>query len=415
MIEQPSPSPTLLSPSGLCQIPIVPRAVQRLKAGLPLVLRSDVTSEPPADTELVLLCDLRGQPVATALWVASGPLAARMWSMQGEGFGEVTLARRLAAALERRRPLLTSGERDAFRVVHGEADLLPGLFVDYYADAVVIQTATRAMDRRKPLLSDLLAQLLPIDRVVVRDDGSARDMESLPREKGFLRGGPLRRARFHDAGSTMEADLLSDRKTGSFLDQQDNHAEVASWAQSLCPGGQALDTFTYHGGFALAMARAGLGVIACDEDPLAIARARHNAELSGVAVDFHIHNAFDLLRSYEAEGRRFDVVVLDPPALAKRGRTAALGQHAMTQAMRAYKELNLRALRILRPGGLLATCSCSGRVSVEDFATMLRSAAQDAGRPLQLLWRRGAGIDHPVLWGLPESEYLKCWLFRVLA
>jgi 23S rRNA (cytosine1962-C5)-methyltransferase len=415
MIEQPSQSPTLLSPSGLCQIPIVPRAVQRLKAGLPLVLRSDVTSEPPDDTELVLLCDLRGQPVATALWVASGPLAARMWSMQGEGFGEVTLARRLAAALERRRPLLASGERDAFRVVHGEADLLPGLFVDYYADAVVIQTATRAMDRRKPLLADLLAQLLPIDRVVVRDDGSARDMESLPREKGFLRGGPLRRARFHDAGSTMEADLLSDRKTGSFLDQQDNHAEVASWAQSLCPGGQALDTFTYHGGFALAMARAGLGVIACDEDPLAIARARHNAELSGVAVDFHIHNAFDLLRSYEAEGRRFDVVVLDPPALAKRGRTAALGQHAMTQAMRAYKELNLRALRILRPGGLLATCSCSGRVTVEDFATMLRSAAQDAGRPLQLLWRRGAGIDHPVLWGLPESEYLKCWLFRVLA
>ncbi len=415
MIEQPSQSPTLLSPSGLVQIPIVPRAVQRLKAGLPLVLRSDVTSEPPADTELVLLCDLRGQPVATALWVASGPLAARMWSMQGEGFGEVTLARRLAAALERRRSLLMSGERDAFRVVHGEADLLPGLFVDYYADAVVIQTATRAMDRRKPLLADLLAQLLPIDRVVVRDDGSARDMESLPREKGFLRGGPLRRARFHDAGSTMEADLLSDRKTGSFLDQQDNHAEVASWAQSLCPGGQALDTFTYHGGFALAMARAGLGVIACDEDPLAIARARHNAELSGVAVDFHIHNAFDLLRSYEAEGRRFDVVVLDPPALAKRGRTAALGQHAMTQAMRAYKELNLRALRILRPGGLLATCSCSGRVTVEDFATMLRSAAQDAGRPLQLLWRRGAGIDHPVLWGLPESEYLKCWLFRVLA
>lgn len=415
MIEQPSPSPTLLSPSGLCQIPIVPRAVQRLKAGLPLVLRSDVTSEPPPDTELVLLCDLRGQPVATALWVASGPLAARMWSMHGEGFGEVTLARRLAAALERRRPLLTSGERDAFRVVHGEADLLPGLFVDYYADAVVIQTATRAMDRRKPLLADLLAQLLPIDRVVVRDDGSARDMESLPREKGFLRGGPLRRARFHDAGSTMEADLLSDRKTGSFLDQQDNHAEVASWAQSLYPGGQALDTFTYHGGFALAMARAGLGVIACDEDPLAIARARHNAELSGVAVDFHIHNAFDLLRSYEAEGRRFDVVVLDPPALAKRGRTAALGPHAMTQAMRAYKELNLRALRILRPGGLLATCSCSGRVTVEDFATMLRSAAQDAGRPLQLLWRRGAGIDHPVLWGLPESEYLKCWLFRVLA
>jgi len=413
--SSPALSPTLLSPRGLPQVPIVPRAVQRIKAGLPLILRADVTAEPPVETELVQLCDLRGQAIATALWVSQGPIAARLWSMQGEPFSDVVLARRLAAALERRRPLLLSGERDAFRVVHGEADLLPGLFVDRYADAVVIQTATRAMDRRKPLLSDLLGQILPIDRVLFRDDGSARDMESLPREKGFLRGGPLRRVRFHDAGSMMEVDLLSDRKTGSFLDQQDNHAEVASWAQSLCPGGQALDTFTYHGGFALAMARAGLFVIACDEDPQAIARARHNAELSQVSVDFRVHNAFDLLRSYEAEGRRFDVVVLDPPALAKRGRTAGLGSAAMAQAMRAYKELNLRALRILRPGGLLATCSCSGRVAVEDFSTMLRSAAQDAGRPLQLLWRRGAGIDHPVLWGLPESEYLKCWLFRVLS
>jgi 23S rRNA (cytosine1962-C5)-methyltransferase len=336
--------------------------------------------------------------------------------MQDEPFDAPALARRLAASLERRRPLLIGGERDAYRVVHGEADLLPGLFADRYADAVVLQTATRAMDRRKPLLASLLKQLLPIDRVLVRDDGSARDMENLPRERGFLIGGPSSTARFHDAGSTMEADLLLDRKTGSFLDQQDNHAEVASWAQLLCPsGGQALDAFTYHGGFALALARAGLGVIACDEDPVAIGRARNNAELSQVTVDFHVHNAFDLLRAYESEGRRFDVVVIDPPALAKRGRTAGLGQSAMTQALRAYKELNLRALRILRPGGLLATCSCSGRVTVEDFSTMLRSAAQDAGRPLQLLWRRGAGIDHPVLWGLPESEYLKCWLFRVLA
>lgn len=413
--ELSSSSPALLSQSGLVQVPIVPRAVQRLRAGLPMVLRSDVTCEPPPSTELVLLSDLRGQPIATALWAPSGPLAARLWSMTGELFNEESLARRLRAALGRRRPLLLSGERDAFRVVHGEADLLPGLFVDRYAESAVIQTATWAMDRRKPLLAELLQQLLPLERVVVRDDGSARDMESLPRERGFLRGGPLRQARFHDAGSTMEADLLSDRKTGSFLDQQDNHAEVAKWAQSLCPGGEALDAFTYHGGFALAMARAGLGVIACDEDPVAIGRARRNAELSGVAVDFHIHNAFDLLRSYESSGRRFDVVVIDPPALAKRGRSAGLGPSAMSQALRAYKELNLRALRILRPGGLLATCSCSGRVTVEDFSLMLRSAAQDVGRPLQLLWRRGAGIDHPVLWGLGESEYLKCWLFRVLS
>ena len=242
MNQQPSESPTLLSPRGLPQVPIVPRAVQRLKAGLPLILRADVTAEPPVDTELVQLCDLRGQAIATALWVAQGPLAARLWSMQGEPFSDVVLARRLAAALERRRPLL-SGERDAFRIVHGEADLLPGLFVDRYADAAVIQTATRAMDRRRPLLADLLGQIVPIDRVLYRDDGSARDMESLPREKGFLRGGPLRRVRFHDAGSLMEVDLLSDRKTGSFLDQQENHACAADYARRLHPGGRALDAF----------------------------------------------------------------------------------------------------------------------------------------------------------------------------
>ena len=243
---------------GLPQVPIVPRAVQRLRAGIPLVLRTDVATEPPSDCEDVLLCDLRGQPIATALWVASGPLAARLWSMTGERFDEETIATRLKAALHRRRPILTGGERDAFRLVHGEADLLPGLFVDCYADAAVIQTATSAMDRRKTEIADLLMQLLPLARVLLRDDGSARDMESLPREKGFLRGGPLRMARFHDAGSTMEADLLFDRKTGSFLDQQENHLEVAKWAESLCGGGEALDAFTYHGGFALALARAGL-------------------------------------------------------------------------------------------------------------------------------------------------------------
>ena len=168
--EPSSSSPALLSQSGLVQVPIVPRAVQRLRAGLPMVLRSDVTSEPPPSTELVLLSDLRGQPIATALWAPTGPLAARLWSMTGELFDEESLARRLRAALERRRSLLLSGERDAFRVVHGEADLLPGLFVDRYAESAVIQTATWAMDRRKPLLAELLQQLLPLERVVVRDD-----------------------------------------------------------------------------------------------------------------------------------------------------------------------------------------------------------------------------------------------------
>lgn len=414
MMEAPPVGSVRRAETGLAVVRITSKAAKRLRAQKPLLLRAEVLSDPPPlSTDQVLLCDERGQAVATALWAAVGPVAARLWSLSGEPFSRQIIEARLRETWARRRLLFRTRPRDAFRLVHAEADGLPGLVVDCYGDAAVIQTGTQAMNRHKPLLAALVKELLPVSRIVCRDDGSARDLESLPREAGFLLGGPSPTVRYHDAGSIMEADLLSDRKTGSFLDQQDNHQEVAAWASELCPQGQALDAFTYHGGFALALARAGFGVIACDEDPKAIARARKNAELSQVTVDFRVHNAFDLLRAYESEGRRFDLVVVDPPALAKRGRTSAQPvATALVAALRAYKELNLRAMRLLRPGGLLATCSCSGRITIELFSDMLRSAAQDSGRSLELLWRRGASADHPVLWSFPESEYLKCWLFR---
>lgn len=409
------------SGSAVSAVTISARAAKKLRGGLPFVSRADVLDGPTGQTAMdeVFLRDERGVAVGVGLWAERGPIGARLWSLSGERFTPEALALRLRAALLRRQPWLDGSRRDAFRLVHGEADFLPGLFIDCYAEAAAVQTSTQAMNRCRPLVCALLLRLLPCHRVVCRDDGSARDLESLPRQAGFLAGGPVSRVRFHDAGSTMEADLLSDRKTGSFLDQQHNHEQVASMARLLFAHGkaQALDTFTYHGGFALALARAGLAVVACDEDPVAISRARHNAELTGVAVDFQVHNAFDLLRHYESEGRRFEVVVLDPPALAKRGRNPGAGPRdaSMLPAMRGYKELNLRAMRLLLPGGLLVTCSCSGRVGIEDFAAMLRSAAQDSGRVVQLLSRGGASPDHPVLFGLPESEYLKCWMFRALS
>lgn len=395
-----------------------PRGVARLRRGGGLVARVDVVTPPPAaSADVVRLRDGRGQLLGTALWCARGPIAARLYARSEQPLDASLLRDRLARADGLRRALYAGQQqRDAYRVVHGEADLLPGLFVDRYGDAAVIQTATAAMDRREPLLAELLRELLGVSLVVVRDDGSARDLEELPRRKAVLVGGPATRVRFHDAGSVLEADLLVDRKTGGFLDQQENHALAADYARRLRPGGRALDAFTYHGGFALALARAGLSVTACDEDAQAVARARRNAELSGVAVDFQVHNAFDLLRSYEAGGRRFDVVVVDPPALAKRGRQHAHAPGAAQQAaLRAYKELNLRAIRLVEPGGLLVTCSCSGRVSAADFGAMLDEAAADSGRVVQLLERRGAGRDHPVLCGLPESEYLKCWFAQVLS
>lgn len=407
------------------------------------------------------LADERGRALGTGLVAAPGPtpLAIRLFDRGAALLDDAELRRRLRGAAELRTSLLRSElspltaapgaanerlRRDAYRLVHGEADGLPGLFIDRYGDAAVVQTATAAMDARKPQLAKLLCDELGITWVVCRDDGSARDVESLPRQRGLLcdrrapvagQAQPETLASFHDAGSRMQADLLTDRKTGSFLDQQENHALAASYAGHLFPPRSgatptALDAFSYHGGFALALARAGLQVLACDEDPEAVARARKNAALNRVTVDFRVENAFDLLRRLEASGARFDVVVIDPPALAKRGRDrspaapvsagrrserlAAGGREDSTPWARAYRELNLRAMRLLSPGGLLVSCSCSGRVSPALFGELLQGAAADARRSLQLLERRGAGADHPVLLSFAESEYLKCWFLRAL-
>ena len=421
MISTPDADPFALGRAGAAPVVVVSaRAAQRLRQGHPLVTRSEVAVPPYAEAEVVRLIERRGareQLLGSALWCPRGPIAARLLSREPVEFDRDFLRQRIVDADARRRALFADGRpaRTAYRVVHGEADLLPGLFVDRYGSAAVLQTATAAMDAREEELADLLCETLGVSMVVCRDDGSARDLEELPRKKGILRRArPSTEAivRFDDAGSPMEADLLNDRKTGSFLDQQENHACAADYARRLYPGGTALDAFCYHGGFALALARAGLGVLACDEDPQAIARARRNAQLGGVQVDWVAHNAFDLLRSLEAAGRRFDVVVVDPPALAKRGAKGPGGPGAA--AMRAYKELNLRALRLLAAGGMLFSCSCSGRVSAADFAAMIEDAARDVGRPVQILERRGAGRDHPGLCGLPESEYLKCWLLRAV-
>lgn len=439
-----------------------PAAIERIRRGAQTLRREDLLALPaglPAGAP-VALCDDRGRSLGSGFLAAPGPtsLIVRLFDREGAALGEALLLSRLRHAHALRQALWASAserdphpatsaahERDAYRLVHGEADGLPGLFIDRYGEAAVIQTATAAMDARKDRIAALLHQQLGIRWVVCRDDGSARDLEGLPRERRLLLDTRSARAhaprstvtpsptlaQFHDAGSRMQADLLFDKKTGSFLDQQENHARAAAYARRLFadrPGGPAtaLDTFTYHGGFALALARAGLSVMACDEDRDAIARARHNADLNRVTVDFRIENAFDLLRRMESQGARFDVVVVDPPALAKRGRdrtwTAGrstghvpAGSDENSAWARAYRELNLRAMRLLAPGGLLVSCSCSGRVSQAAFGELLHTAASDARRSLQLLERRGAGPDHPVLLGWSESEYLKCWFLRALS
>ena len=448
--------------AGTASLQVRPSGVERIRRGAQTLRREDLHALPaglPVGSA-VILCDDRGRSLGSGFLAAPGPtsLAVRLFDRQGAPLSDAQLLSRLRHASTLRQSLwpvasdgLGTSGRDAYRLVHGEADGLPGLFVDRYGDAAVMQTATAAMDARKIRIAELLVQHLGVTWVLCRDDGSARDLEGLPRERRVLLDTRPSTARgsqdaadasravtrptlagYHDAGSRMQADLLFDKKTGSFLDQQDNHALAAAYARHLFvqagrSGGPptALDTFTYHGGFALALARAGLQVLACDEDRDAILRARHNAELNQVAVDFRIENAFDLLRRLEGQGARFDVVVVDPPALAKRGRdrgagpvgrslSAGSGGDEHSAWARAYRELNLRAMRLLSPDGLLVSCSCSGRVSPALFGDILQGAASDAGRSMQLLERRGAGPDHPVRLGWADSEYLKCWILRAL-
>ncbi len=389
------------------------RGAAAVRAGLPFVGRDDARRDPGPPGDVVRVEDGHGRLLGTALWADQGRIALRVLARGREvALDEALLRERIAAAAARRTSLYQGAAHpDAYRVVHGEADGLPGLFLDRYGHAVVLQTATAAMDAREGLIAAVAADVLGVDLVAVRDDGSARDLEGLPRRKGVLRApGTSTLLRYHDAGSLVEADLLVDGKTGGFLDQQENHAAAHAYARALAPrgGARALDAFTYHGGFALALARAGLQVLACDESAAAVERARRNAALNGVEIDFQVRNAFDLLRDLEAADQRFDLIVVDPPALAKRGQ----GPGALTAALRGYKELNLRALRLLSPGGVLFTCSCSGRLSPADFDAMLISASRDAGAAVQVLERRGPGRDHPALLGVPETEYLKCWVLR---
>jgi 23S rRNA (cytosine1962-C5)-methyltransferase len=384
----------------------------RVVSGHPWVFRQDVLSGPATDARqggpaLVAVLDERRRTLASATWATLSPVALRVFERRSESAPLPELmalvTERLQAALAWRQRLAL--DRDALRLVHGEADGLPGLFVDRYADAAVMQTTSVAMDAARPALAALLRQLLDVRLVVVRDDGSARDFEGLPRVREIAAGQGATEVVYRLGENRLQADLLTDSKTGGFLDQADNHAAVAALAPA---GARCLDAFTYHGGFALALARRQGPVLASDEDAQAVARAQANAARNHLPnLEVRQANAFELLRTLEADKQRFDVVVLDPPALAKR----QAGDHA---ALRAYQELILRGLRLTKPGGLTVTCSCSGRVSRAQFDELVSAAAAQSGRSIQILERRGAGRDHPELAGVPETGHLKCWILRVL-
>jgi 23S rRNA (cytosine1962-C5)-methyltransferase len=381
------------------------KAAKSVRQGYPWVWRQEVETWPPdlPPGALVDVVDSQKNALGQAFAASKSPLALRLVSRKlgaEERIDDAFFRRRFELALARRASL---AGRDAYRVVHSEADLVPGLIVDRYGSALSIQTLSEGADVRKERWAHLLAEVTGATLIVCRDDASGRDFEGLRREAKLLHGAGPTLLRYHQGESELELDLLADAKTGSFLDQLDNHLRAGALAK-----GRALDTFSYHGGFALSLARTCTSVLAIEQEPKAADRARANVERNGHRhVEVKTANAFDVLRELSEAEEQFETVVIDPPGLAKRSEGVAT-------AKRAYHELNVRAFKLVAPEGLLVTCSCSGKVSREAFEDVVLEAARDAKRTIQILERRGAGLDHPVLPGLPETEYLKAWFARVL-
>ena len=391
------------APSAEASVKISARGAERLLSRHPWVYRSDVSGEKdiPAGA-LVRVHDQRGKFLGTALYSSSSQIAIRMISHGSVADLPALIAERIRAAIAYRKNLVS--DTDAYRIVFSEADFLPGLIVDRYNDVVTVQILTQAMDAapaRASIVDTLKKELQP-SGIVERVEARIRELEQLPALTSSLLWGEKSATDIRMNGAAFHYDSLEGQKTGAFLDQRENYAAAAQYAH-----GEALDAFCYQGGFALHLAKAKVSnVTGVDSSRPALEMAEKNATLNGIELEWIEANAFDLLREYAAAGRQYDTIVLDPPAFAKTKRD-------LEKALRGYKELNLRAMKMLRPGGILVTCSCSFHVSAADFMKVVADAAQDAHKSLRIIENRGAAKDHPVLLNVPESSYLQCFIMSV--
>ena len=391
------------APSAEPSIKISARGAERLLSRHPWVYRSDVSGAkdiPPG--ALVRVHDQRGKFLGTALYSSSSQIAIRMISHGSVADLPALIAERIRAAIAYRKNLVS--DTDAYRIVFSEADFLPGLIVDRYNDVVTVQILTQAMDAApvRAAIVDTLKRELQPSGIVERVEARIRDLEQLPALTSSLLWGEKSATDIRMNGVAFHYDSLEGQKTGAFLDQRENYAAAAQYAH-----GEALDAFCYQGGFALHLAKAkASNVTGVDSSRPALEMAEKNATLNGIELEWIDANAFDLLREYAGAGRQYDTIVLDPPAFAKTKRD-------LEKALRGYKELNLRAMKMLRPGGILVTCSCSFHVSAADFMKVVADAAQDAHKSLRIIENRGAAKDHPVLLNVPESSYLQCFIMSV--
>jgi len=375
------------------------RAAARLRAGHPWIYRSDVVSSGGAGPGAVVeIKNERRRQLGTAFYSTASEIALRLLSPgKIESLSEL-VRERVRHAVEYRRRVVR--DTDAYRVVFSEADELPGLIVDRYNDVLVLEALTQATDDRdlkQAVVTELVEQFAPAG-IVERAEPRIRQLEQLPPLQDGLLHGQKTETVFTMNGVRFYQRALSGQKTGAFLDQRENYAAAAA-----CAHGDALDVFCYQGGFALHLARVCSHVTGVDSSRPALESAEENASLNpGLPeVEWIEANAFDVLKDYAAAGRQYDTIVLDPPAFAR-------SRRALQTALRGYKELNLRALKMLRPGGILVTCSCSYHVGEGEFVEMLASAAVDAHRSVRILEKRGQSKDHPAVLTIPETSYLKC-------
>jgi 23S rRNA (cytosine1962-C5)-methyltransferase len=395
-------------------VTITQRGADRILGGHLWVYRSDVVgaagakpgssagNEPstPEPGSVVRVQDQRRRYLGQALYSSKSQLALRLLTRERRPFDRAALAERIAIAASYREIVARGAE--AFRLVASEGDLLPSLTIDRYGDCLVLQTLSQGMEKLKPAIVAILQDQFSPRSIMERNDSAVRALEDLPEQRGVLAGESVQEVVAEEGGVRFVYDLAGGHKTGGYLDQRENRAAARCYAR-----GRLLDCFTYTGGFALALAGQCQSVLALDSSPEALELAQRSQILNGFThLEWRQANCFDFLKAADQSGERFDTVVLDPPAFARQ-------KSSLQSALRGYKELNLRALKILNPGGFLVTCSCSYHVSESDFLEAVASAAVDAHQRVQVVERRTQARDHPILLTVPETHYLKCLILRV--
>jgi 23S rRNA (cytosine1962-C5)-methyltransferase len=375
------------------------RGESRLRQGHPWIYRSDVAEARASAGDVVQVVGPRSRVLGHALYSDRSQIALRLLTFDDQSPDDTLWTERIRAALAFRESLAI--DATAYRLVHGEADLLPSLIVDRYGDYLVIQALSQAVDRLLPELVRIVVELTDARGVLARNDPKVRLLEGLDQRVELMHGEIPERVVVREGSIEYEVDLWHGQKTGLFLDQRENRAAAAVYAR-----GRLLDCFSYNGGFALQLARRCPEVTAVDISEDAVARTNANAARNGLThVQTTTANVFDDLRRREQDGERFDTIVLDPPAFAK-------NKASVPNALTGYREINRRALKLLREGGYLITCSCSYNIDEAMFGQILHEAALDAGTRVTVVEKRMQSRDHPVMLGIPETYYLKCLILR---